>query len=150
MLKKSFSLIKLFSYIILLNSCTSENNQVKCSSLEKNGITYIIDGKPYSGECLTFYSESDNINEKRVIKSGIHKKTIGYYETGELKFTGNMKNDSVNGAYKEYYKSGNLAIQGKFKKGFYEGRWKFLNEDGLLLRITKFKKGQIVTEMNKN
>ena len=61
-----------------------------------------------------------------------------------------MKNDSLNGSFREYYRSGKIAKKGKFKMGYYNGRWKFTDEDGRILRITTFKKGKIISETTKN
>lgn len=131
-----------------LYSCDRESNEVNCSALIKNGIEYFDDDDLYSGICLVF--DKDVLVEKRKIQNGLHKTTIGYWNSGELKYTGGMKNDSLNGSFREYYRSGKIAKKGKFKMGYYNGRWKFTDEDGRILRITTFKKGKIISETTKN
>jgi len=143
---KKLSLFILTS--LILSSCNSESNEIKCKALTKEGIKHLDDGKIYSGNCLVY--KNDIIAESRKIQNGIHKKSIGYWDTGEIKYTGGIKNDSLNGVYREYYKSGRIAKKGKFKKGYYHGRWKFVREDGVVLRVTKFNKGKVISEVNKN
>ena len=136
-----------FIALFMIISCNTDTIEVNCSVLYKEGIKHYLDDSLYSGNCLVFKDE--NLAESRIIKNGVHKSTIGYYDTGEVKFTGGMKRDSLNGVYKEFYKSGKIAIQGKFKMGYYDGRWRFTQENGVLLRITTFKNGQVVSEIDK-
>ena len=131
-----------------LYSCDRELNEVNCSALKKNGIEYYVDDDLYSGICLVF--DKDVLVESRKIQNGVHKTTIGYWNSGEVKYTGGMKKDSLNGSYREYFRSGKIAKKGRFKMGYYDGRWKFTDEAGRLLRITTFKKGKIISEINKN
>lgn len=141
--------LKLFLFIIpVLVSCNIESNEVNCNVLKKTDTKYSIDDKLFTGNCLTF--KNGVTTESRKIKNGLHKKTIGYWDTGEIKYTGGVKRDSLNGSYREYFRSGKIAKKGKFKMGYYEGRWKFTDESGRLLRITTFKKGKIISEINKN
>ena len=137
-----------FISIFLFMSCNTDIMEVNCSSLNKEGIQYYLNNNLYTGNCIS--SQYGELAEDRRIKKGIHKSTIGYHESGEVKFTGGMKNDSLSGVYKQFYKSGELAIRGRFKKGFYEGKWRFFREDGVLQRITIFKNGKITSEIDKN
>ena len=132
----------------ILYSCDRESNEVNCNALKKNGIKYFVDDNLYSGICLVF--DKDVLVESRKIQNGLHKTTIGYWNSGEVKYTGGMKKDSLNGSYREYFRSGKIAKKGRFKMGYYDGRWKFTDEAGRLLRITTFKKGKIISEINKN
>ena len=137
-----------FIALFMIISCNTDTIEVNCSVLYKEGIKHYLDDSLYSGNCLVFKDE--NLAESRKIKNGVHKSTVGYHESGEVKFTGGMKNDSLNGVYKQFYKSGELAIRGRFKKGFYEGKWRFFREDGVLQRVTIFKNGKITSEIDKN
>ena len=134
--------------IPLIYSCNTKTEEINCSALNKIGIEHYIDSVLYSGNCLIYNGKT--ISESRKIKKGLHKNTIGYWDTGEVKYTGGMKNDSLNGIFKEFYRSGKIAIKGKFNMGFYDGKWKYSREDGTLQRITIFKKGKVVSETNKD
>ena len=140
--------IKILLFISVTVSCNSNIPEVNCSSLNKEEGKYYLDTNLYSGNCLFF--NDGNLAELRSIKKGLHKKTIGYWDTGEVKYTGRMKTHSINGTYKEYYKSGSLAKKGRFKMGYYHGKWTFTREDGKILRITTFNKGKVVSEIDKN
>ena len=140
---KKIQLYLLLSALFI--SCDNNKIEVNCNILEKNGISYILNGEVFTGNCTIM---TDNIiTERRNIKNGLHTNTTGYYPvSGELKFTGGMRNDSIHGKYREYYETGKVAIKGQFKKGFYDGKWRFLREDGELIRITIFKDGRIISE----
>ena len=135
-----------FIALFMIISCNTDTMEVNCSALYKEGINYYLDDNLYSGNCLVFKDE--NLAEKRRIKNGVHKSTVGYYDTGEVKFSGGMKRDSLDGVYKEFYKSGKIAKKGRFNMGYYDGKWKFTREDGVLIRITTFKDGKIISEID--
>jgi len=132
---------------ITISSCNNDLIEVNCESLSKTGIKYYLDDSLFNGNCLQYSGVV--LKENKLFKNGMHKKTVGYYDTGEIKYRGGMKNDSIHGTYKEFYKSGKLAKKGKFKMGFYDGKWQFIREDGVILRITIFKNGQVISETDK-
>jgi antitoxin component YwqK of YwqJK toxin-antitoxin module len=85
-------------------------------------------------------------------------KEIEYYETGEVKMEGAMKDGKREGTWKAYlrdgrpwsidefkngdldgsstvyWENGNLRWEGKYKAGKHVGHWKWYDEQGILLR----------------
>lgn len=95
---------------------------------------------------------------KMLDKSNHCVKEIEYYETGQVKMGGAMKDDQregvwtayfpdgrpqsiadfkagkMNGASKVYWENGNLRWEGFYKEDQYFGKWKYYDEQGNLLK----------------
>ena len=85
-------------------------------------------------------------------------KEIEYYETGQVKMEGGMKDDKMEGEWKAYFpdgrvqsigtfvnglrtskatvwqENGNLLQEGFYKEGQHVGKWKFYDEQGNLVK----------------
>ena len=61
-----------------------------------------------------------------------------YYESGQLKREGNLKENREEGLWRMYYESGQLKQEGNFIDGKQEGLWKNYYESGQLQQETNF------------
>ena len=65
-----------------------------------------------------------------------------YYDNGQLKATGFMKNGKKNGKSKLYYLNGQLKQEGQWQNDKQEGLWIFYYEDGTILEKVNFKNNE--------
>ena len=94
---------------------------------------------------------------KMLDKSGVCVKEIEYYESGQIKMEGGMKNDLREGEWKAYFpdgrpqsigffkagvmdgattvywENGNLRWEGSYKADKHCGKWKYYDEQGVLV-----------------
>tara|TARA_B100001057_G_C22360216_1_gene760571 strand:+ start:359 stop:643 length:285 start_codon:yes stop_codon:yes gene_type:complete len=55
----------------------------------------------------------------------------GYYENGQLRWEGNIKDGKIEGLWKWYYENGQLQCEGNYKDGKGEGLWKEYDYSGI-------------------
>lgn len=77
----------------------------------------------------------------------MNKYTEIYYENGNLKYEGMVKNKIENGYGKKYYENGRLQYEGEWHNGLYHGKGKIYNEDGTLKFNGKWINGKIDREI---
>lgn len=61
-----------------------------------------------------------------------------YYENGQIKITGNLKNDGKDGEWKQYYENGKLKNEGNYSNGKKVGEWKLYYDTGKINAIGKY------------
>jgi len=83
-----------------------------------DGVTYDSDGKPYSGNCSTFYNDFNLMSIQ------------------------NYKNGKDHGKWTFYFNNGNIQTQGKFKNGLKTGEWKYFYETGEIWKLNYFNNGE--------
>ena len=138
---------KLFLFLfvtMLLASCSSQLN-------DKVEVTY-PNGQP---QIVRSYNRHDNC-----------VKEVEYYETGQVKMEGGMKNGKMEGKWTSYFpdgrlqsvgtfkdgkrtgeatvwqENGNLLQEGHYKDGKHCGHWKFYDEQGNLIREVDYGEGE--------
>lgn len=132
------SAIILFSIIITLVSCSEplvEKIEATYPNNKPKAISYFkpIDGKEVKVQEKLFY-ENGNVKMEGEIKDG---KRIGmwksYYEDGSLWSKGEFVNGERNGYGENYYPNGKMREEGDYKDGKQVGKWKYYNEHGVLV-----------------
>lgn len=83
-----------------------------------DGITYDSNGKPYTGNCSTFYND-------------FNIKSIEKYNKGK-----------DHGKWTFYFNNGNVQTQGRFEDGLKTGEWKYFYETGEIWKLNYFSKGK--------
>ena len=126
--------------VLMLSSCTAQLTE-KVEAKFPNGQTQIV----------RYYNKDDKC-----------VKEIEYYETGQVKMEGAMKDEKRDGEWKAYFPNGRLQSIGTFvnglrtgeatvwqengnrlQEGFYKegthcGKWKFYDEQGNLVKEVDF------------
>ena len=65
-----------------------------------------------------------------------------YYENGQLKEKGNLKDGKENGLWEFFYENGQLERRGNNKDGEMDGLWEFYQENGQLEFRSNYKDGK--------
>tara|TARA_B100001057_G_scaffold195178_1_gene195960 strand:+ start:283 stop:738 length:456 start_codon:yes stop_codon:yes gene_type:complete len=136
LIKKNFYVF----LILLVISCSSDTKE-NCSNLsEENGLVY-IQGKPFTGSCLTYFDENpESIKEIRSFRKGLmHGNWIQYHDNGNIFYDSYAKKGEIHGKYSSFHYNGNLADKGKMKKGYKDGVWEYYGINGVLYRKELFK-----------
>lgn len=103
--------------VILIYSC----DKTPCPDLKFiDGITYDSKGKPYSGNCSTFYND-------------FSLRSIEEYRNGK-----------DHGVWTFYFNNGNIQTQGEFENGLKNGEWKYFYETGEIWKLNYFVRGRKV------
>lgn len=71
-----------------------------------------------------------------------------FYESGNLKARGKVKNDIKNGNWQLFYENGNIYQIGAYSNGRETGEWKIFHENGKIRQIGKFSNGKQTGEWN--
>jgi len=77
------------------------------------------------------------------INGDVHRE---FYESGQVKFLAEMKDERFNGRYLEYWENGQVKVKGKYRDGEKVGKWRFFNEQGELERRERFGKKEEAPE----
>ena len=115
-------LFLLLSVILALASCNPKLTE-KVDSSYPNGQPQLV----------RYYDKNDNC-----------VKETEYYESGQLKMEGEMKDDHREGEWKAYFPDGRLQSSGFFKDGLRTGAAKVWQENGNLLQEGSYKDGKHV------
>ena len=151
--------INILLLIIFLNiGCSNSDptllgdSAVNCETLDnlkELGITndelVLIGDDIFSGECFTFFENTNQISEIRRYKNGVKDgKWVMFFDNGSLYYIGTARDGMIDGPFKGFYPNGQMADEGKMKKGFKNGLWKIYNTDGSLSKKTLYKNGEII------
>ena len=147
MVKKKYSFINfLFSLTFILGCNTpQELTIVSCKELYEINKIYYLNNDLFNGKCETY--DIDVLIEEKFFKQGKEEKNIGYYyPSGNIKFVGFMKNDSVNGKFVQYHENGKVKFKGQFIMGYPDGKWLGYDSLGNKVSTQNFKKGNLILE----
>lgn len=90
-----------------------------------------------SGECVKKieYYDSGQVKMEGPIKNGKREgEWTAYFRDGRVQSHGFFKNGERTGAATVYYSNGNLLSEGFYREGKHSGHWKWYDEQGNLLR----------------
>ena len=90
----------------------------------------------YNGQGIRTAEGPIDGNEKRIGEWKI------YFETGELRSSGQYVNDRQNGEWSYYFRSGQKEQIGNFRNGIMEGEWKWYFPSGNILREETYARGK--------
>ena len=138
-------------FSLFLVSCSTDVEKiiVECEKLIVEDNTYYFQDKRFTGKCQVF--EIDIVLQELFFEKGKKYKEKGYFfPSGNIKYEGYIKNDSLSGKYFQYHDNGQVRLKGKFWKGFPDGRWRTYDNQGLKLSVQIFDKGKLMnTIINK-
>ena len=90
-----------------------------------------------SGECVKKieYYDSGQVKMEGPMKNGKREgEWTAYFRDGRVQSHGYFKNGERTGAATVYYSNGNLLSEGFYKEGKHSGHWKWYDEQGNLIR----------------
>lgn len=132
------SVITLFSIIVTLFSCTEkliEKVETTHPNQKPRHISYFkeIDGKELKVQEKEFY-ENGQFKMGGPIKNGLKDGVWeAYHKNGKLWSKGNFINGLREGYGENYYPNGKMREEGNYQKGKQIGKWKYYNEQGILV-----------------
>lgn len=81
------------------------------------------------------YYESGQVKMEGALKDGHREgRWIAYFENGKVQSEGFFKDGLRSDAAKVFYENGNKYMEGFYKEGKHCGQWKYYDESGNLLR----------------
>jgi antitoxin component YwqK of YwqJK toxin-antitoxin module len=151
-------LIYIFIVVLGLASCSNSKVVVTEANMPED-IFYLDDEiKPYTGEAVIYFSNTEVVKEELTYKDGILcGEIVSYYPNGEIKRKGEYymgrltgkwecwyengkkqyeveyNNDTLCGAYIAWYATGVIAKKGSFTGNVRSGMWMEYDEAGMLL-----------------
>ncbi len=90
-----------------------------------------------SGECVKKieYYDSGQVKMEGPMKNGKREgEWTAYFRDGRVQSHGYFKNGERTGAATVYYSNGNMLSEGFYKEGKHSGHWKWYDEQGNLIR----------------
>jgi antitoxin component YwqK of YwqJK toxin-antitoxin module len=142
-----------------LNSCSRTEIVISEKQLTDDVFYLPEDIKPYTGNCLIYYSGTKNFKEKLSFKKGIlNGPVICFHENGKIKRKGeyregkfdgkweywnetggkiyeaNYMNDTLSGDYTTWYPTGAKCEQGKYSENKRTGLWRMFDENGSVIK----------------
>jgi len=127
--------------LLTIGSGMSQNRYSRDEVTEIDWITYLkSDMTPVNG-----IAEEEYDNDGRAEfyykdgKVGLFKV---WYENGQLKREGNLKDREPDGLWRSWNETGQLVEEGNFKDGEYDGLWRHWYENGQFLKEVNYKDGK--------
>ena len=147
MIKTIHQIKKMLILLTFVTSCNSSENLtvVPCTKLYEINKVYYLNNDPYNGKCETY--DIEILVEEKFFKEGKEEKIIGYYyPSGNIKYIGFMKNDSVNGKFTQFHENGKIKFKGQFIMGYPDGKWLGYDSLGNKMSTQNFDKGNLILE----
>ena len=132
-MRKLFILTSLF---LLLTSCSAQLNE-KVEVKFPNGQPKIVRYFDKSDKCVkeTEYYESGQVKMEGGMKDGeMEGEWKAYFPDGRVQSIGTFMNGLRTGRATVWQENGNLLQEGFYKEGQHCGKWKFYDEQGNLLK----------------
>lgn len=122
--------------VLVLAVCTPKLTE-KVESRFPNGHVQLVKMLDKSGDCVKEieYYESGQVKMEGPMKNGEREgEWIAYFPDGRPQSIGEFKNGVADGRTLVYWGNGNLRWQGTYKEEMRCGIWKFYDEQGFLLK----------------
>ncbi len=124
-----------------------DNNRIIYSGAYKRDKPIGIHRKyDINGDVINSYIYNDNgvkISEGIVDEEGMKKGPWkDFYDTGEIKSTGNYKNGVKEGKWTYFFKDGKIEQTGEYKNGKLNGEWTWYFNDGTVEREEEYYNGK--------
>jgi antitoxin component YwqK of YwqJK toxin-antitoxin module len=144
----NYQLLNIFykvNFLLIFLSCdtNSPSEYSLCKDLTEKDNVYLLDNNIYNGVCKIIDTDI-TINEKFIKEGKIYAEKGYYFPSGNIKYEGKIKNDSLSGKYFQYHNNGEFSVKGKFFKGYPDGKWKKYDNSGKLISTQFFKKGELI------
>lgn len=129
-------IILALSLFLALASCDAQLTE-KIEVTYPNGKPEIVLLLDKSGECVrkVEYYDSGEVRMEGAIKNGQRDgEWTAYFPDGRVQSHGYFKDGQRTGASKVYWNNGNLRLEGFYTEGKHSGHWKWYDEQGNLIR----------------
>lgn len=152
------NLLKIALITNMIASCSCHEVYISEKDLQNDIFYYKDDIKPYTGICITTFSENENVKAKRSYVCGMmngpttiyyangqlnkkgtykngeyHGKWEGWYEDGTKSFVITHAEGLLEGNYITYHKNGNIKEKGAYKDNNKYGQWQYFDKGGNLV-----------------
>ena len=121
--------------VLLFGSCATRLTE-KVEASFPNGQAKLVRYYDKSNNCLkeTEYYETGQVKMEGTLKDGKREgEWKSYFPDGRLQSVGSFKNDKRTGTATVWQENGNLLQEGFYKDGEHCGHWKFYDEQGDLI-----------------
>ncbi len=143
--------------LVTLSSCTNRRVVITDAEIPEEVFFLKEDIKPYSGTCVTYYYNTENVKEEMRFVDGIlHGASVSYYPDGSVKRKGSYNNgkmegkweswypngtqsyvacfanDSLSGNYTAWYDTGVMKEKGHYEKNLRQGEWIRYDQSGMI------------------
>ena len=136
-MKKIFLIL---STMLLLASCSGQLTE-QVMAKYPNGQVRVVHYFDKQDNCVkeTEYYESGQVKMEGGMKDGkMEGEWTSYFPDGRVQSHGFFENGERTGAAQVFYANGNKYEEGYYKNGKHCGKWKFYDEQGTLLKEVDF------------
>lgn len=133
-----------FVAILLLVSC-SEKLTEKVMATYPDGTSKVVHYYDKNDQCVkeTEYYESGQVKMEGGMKDGkMDGEWTAYFIDGRVQSHGFFKDGKRTGAAQVFYSNGNKYEEGSYKEGKHVGYWKFYDEQGNLIKEVDYGEGE--------
>ena len=133
-----------FCGIMLLASCSAQLTE-KVQATFPDGKPKVVRYYDKHDQCVkeTEYYESGQVKMEGGMKDGqMEGEWTAYFIDGRVQSHGFFKDGKRTGAAQVFYATGNKYEEGFYKEGTHVGKWKFYNEQGTLIKEVDFGEGE--------
>lgn len=96
--------------------------------------------KPYTGKCLIYYKDTEQVKEELHFKNGILEgKRLAFYQNGSIKTKGFYIDGKMTGLWSGWDKKGNRIFEVEYYNDSLEGKCKLWSESGKIIRSGTYK-----------
>ena len=121
-------------FILILSSCSQENNVLEGNFLTRDGIVYSVETNKRITGILEYRFESGNIQYSVSYKNGLKDGVVkGFYENGQLTYRRNYKMGKLEGLWELFHENGQVSYSGYYKDDIEVSVWRYFDEKGELL-----------------
>ena len=140
-MKKIFLLLFM---AIAMASCSAQLTE-KVEATYSNGKPRVVRYYDKHDQCVkeTEYYESGQVKMEGGMKNGkMEGEWTAYFIDGRVQSHGFFADGKRTGAAEVYHSNGNKYEEGSYKEGKHVGKWKFYNEQGHLIKEVDFGEGE--------
>ena len=138
---------KIFLLLVMafaLASCSAQLTE-KVEATFPDGKPMVVRYYDKHDQCVkeTEYYESGQVKMEGGLKDGkMEGEWTAYFIDGRVQSHGFFENGKRTGAAQVFYDNGNKYEEGYYKEGKHVGKWKFYNEQGTLIKEVDFGEGE--------
>ena len=125
---------------LTLASCSAQLTE-KVMATYPNGQARVVRYYDKSNQCVkeTEYYDSGQVKMEGGMKNGMMEgKWVAYFPDGRMQSIGTFENGERTGEATVWQENGNLLQEGFYKEGKHCGKWKFYDEQGNLVKEVDF------------
>jgi antitoxin component YwqK of YwqJK toxin-antitoxin module len=144
---KTSKMKKIFLFVFMafaLASCSAQLTE-KVMATYPDGTTRVVHYYDKNDQCVkeTEYYETGQVKMEGGMKDGkMDGEWTAYFIDGRVQSHGFFKNGKRTGAAQVFYSNGNKYEEGSYKEGKHIGLWKFYDEQGNLIKEADYGEGE--------